>query len=296
MKFHTVRYPGTAANLKSGRALRLLLFLLPLFTVSVTAQPLLSFGVVADVQWSDKAKSGAMDYRASLGGLQRCVDALALEKLSFVVQLGDFVDGWEKDAVRSAADMDTVLKVFNRLQVMKVHVAGNHCYRATPPVLLKKWKLKKLYYDFAAAGKKGWRFIVLDGNDAGYGLISQTQVDWLKKTLAAAVKKKERVVVFCHFPLLREASPNHRLNNPELLLPVLESSGCVVAYIAGHDHAGGYTLQKGIHHITVCALVENAERITYALMNLYDTKLVEHGFGAEPARNCSFDATENSAR
>ncbi|MBL0176997.1 MAG: metallophosphoesterase [Ignavibacteria bacterium] len=296
MKLQAARHPGSAAHGTSARHVCALLLLLPLFLSPVIAQPRLSFGVVADVQWSDKDKSGAMDYRSSLGSLQRCVDALALEKLSFIVQLGDFIDGWEKDAVRSAADVDTVLKVFNRLKGMKVHVAGNHCYRATPTVLLKKWKLKKLYYDFAAAGTKGWRFIVLDGNDAGYGVISPAQVDWLKKILAAAVKKKERVVVFCHFPLLREASPNHRLNNPELLLPVLEGSGCVVAYIAGHDHAGGYTEQKGIHHITVRALVENAERTTYAVMNLHDTKLVEHGFGAEPVRSCVFGAIIKEAK
>ena len=260
--------------------------MLPCGLAPAHAQPRLSFGVVSDIQWSNKETSGAMDYRGSLSRLQLCVDALNLEKVAFVVQLGDFIDGWEGDAVRSGADVDTVLKVFNRLKSTKIHVAGNHCYRATPQVLLKKWKLKKLYYDFTVPSGKGWRFLVLDGNDAGYGVMGQAQLAWLQKTLALASKKKERVIVFCHFPLLREASPNHRLNNPEAVLPILERAGCVAAYIAGHDHAGGYTEQKGIHHITLTGLVEHPGKVSYAMMQVYDDRLKELGFGDEPVRTC----------
>ncbi len=55
--------------------------------------PLFSFGVAADVQYADKAMSGARDYRQSVISLQGAVGDLNTWGLSFVIQLGDIIDG-----------------------------------------------------------------------------------------------------------------------------------------------------------------------------------------------------------
>jgi len=74
-----------------------LLFLAPLAAQNLAqdsepAQPLLWFGVLADVQYADLDRSGARHYRTSLDRLAACVKDLNQRDLAFVVQLGDFSD------------------------------------------------------------------------------------------------------------------------------------------------------------------------------------------------------------
>ena len=264
-----------------------LLFVFHALSPAVHAQkPLLSFGVFSDVQWADRDAEGSRDYRGSRDRFRQIVAALNIERVAFSVQLGDFIDGWDTDSVRSGRDLDSVLRVSKAFKGKLMHVAGNHDHRAGANILRKKWKLKSLYYDFAIPASKGWRFVVLDANDGAGATIGEKQLAWFSKTLSTAKKKRERVIVFCHYPLLREAAPNHRLDNPEPILSMLDSAACVVAWIAGHDHAGGYTEYKGVHHITLRAVVEYPQKTPFAVVNLYADKLVELGFGAEQVRVC----------
>ena len=58
----------------------------------------------------------------------------------------------------------------------------------------------------------------------------------------------------------------------------------VIAYIAGHDHRGGYAVDKsGIHHLTVNGLIEaKPGTLDSATFELYDSKLVVKGSGNVP--------------
>jgi 3',5'-cyclic AMP phosphodiesterase CpdA len=211
------------------------------------------------------------------------------EKPSFVIQCGDLVDGWADDPVRTAADIDSVLEVVGRFTSPAYHVAGNHCYRAGAATLRRKYHLRSLYYDFRLPDVAGWRFIALDGNDAGYGLLGRAQLRWLGARLADALRRKERVIVFCHFPAVTEALPDERRGNADTLLSILEKSGVVRMYISGHEHAGGYALSRGIHHLTLKAMVDQSVRPTFAVMDVYDDQIIERGFGSEPDRILPID-------
>ncbi|MGK0301143.1 MAG: manganese-dependent ADP-ribose/CDP-alcohol diphosphatase, partial [Planctomycetota bacterium] len=95
-----------------------LLFLAPLGAQdSDTSRPLFSFGVLADVQYADKDRSGARYYRTSLDRLTSCVKDLNQRDLAFVMQLGDFIDDG-KDS------FDDVLPIWKKLNATRRSVIG----------------------------------------------------------------------------------------------------------------------------------------------------------------------------
>jgi 3',5'-cyclic AMP phosphodiesterase CpdA len=267
----------------------LLLALLPACAQQAEERPLFSFGVVADAQYADKAAAGARDYRASMGRLEDAVRALDGRNPAFVIQLGDIVDG-------AGADLDAILPVYDGLRAPHYHVRGNHDPRA----------IGQPYYDF---GRHGWRFIVLDGmnvnvanaegravqsalrsagakNAADWnGGIGSAQKEWLRKTLTAAAARQERALVFCHFPILQEAStPAHLLWNAGEILRIVEEYPGVRAWFNGHDHRGGYAQRNGIHHVTFPGMVESGARNSYTVVEVFGDRLELRGFGTAPSR------------
>jgi hypothetical protein len=64
--------------------------------------------------------------------------------------------------------------------------------------------------------------------------------------------------VFCHFPVFAAACrPDHLLWDHAEVLSILAAEPSVAAYICGHDHNGGYAMDRGVHHITMPGVVEN---------------------------------------
>lgn len=243
-----------------------------------------AFGVVADIQYGDKDGSASRDYRGSLERLGRCVAELNRQKLDFVIQLGDMIDGYPTNAAASLADLDKVLPVFNRLAAPKYHAVGNHCLSAGTNALAQRLGLASFYYTFTVPAAKGWRFVVLDGNDAGYGIVSERQLAWFQSTLGQAQQAGEKVICFCHFPLLKTAAEHHRMAKPEAVVKLLDAHTCVAAWIAGHEHAGGYARQRHVHHLTMRGLVEAPGSTAFARFELAGDRIRETGFGNEPGR------------
>ncbi|MDH7515505.1 MAG: metallophosphoesterase [Bacteroidota bacterium] len=252
-------------------------------------KPLFSFGLIADIEWADRDDSAGCYHRAVAGKLREAVHALNYEPLRFVVQLGDLIYARGDEVVHAQENMDAALSVLTKLKAPLYHVAGEHCREVGIDVLRKKWKATRLYRDFTVTGLHGWRFVILDGAEEGDGFLGRDQIAWFGKTLAQAMKKKERVIVFSHYPLIREAAPSRRLSRPDTLLAILDSLPCVAAWIAGHDHGGGYAVRNGVHHITIRALVAYPERATYSIVNVFADRIVELGCGFEPVRVCSFE-------
>ena len=247
------------------------------------SQKLFSFAVVADIQYADKETEGKRFYRKSLSNLERCVDDLNSRDLLFTIQLGDIIDGSESRQ-RTKTDLEKVLSVFNRLNMPKIHVVGNHCLVAGRELISQELGLEKFYYDFYFPEAEDWRFIVLDGNDAGYGILSDTQLTWLNLKLFDSREKGERIIIFCHYPALEAAALNHRLDEPGPLLEVMDKYDSVVAYITGHDHAGGYALRHDVHHITMHGMVEAPYKNAYAVIEVYPEMLKLIGYGVQPSR------------
>ena len=281
-------------------------------------KPILSFGVIADVQYADIKPEGGRHYRESLDRFKEAVQKFNELKPDFVIHTGDFID-------RHLSSYDAVLPVYEKLSMSHYFCLGNHDFAVRDDekaAIVAKQGLDKLgdgkgYYDFAPAGHAGWRFVVLNGNDislsssravsderkaaekvmaelkqkgaknAGMynGAVGPAQMAGLKATLATADAAGEKTVVFCHFPVYPPAEPT--LWNGDEVVSALESAKGVVAYIAGHDHKGGYAEKNGIHYLTVCGMVETNDT-AYALVEVRADGLHVTGFGRQRSHVLAF--------
>ena len=252
------------------------------------ADPQFSFGVLADLQYADQDTANGREYRRSLDKLRSAAEWFARERLEFVVQLGDLVDG-------GIDNLDRVLASWESL-APKRHVIGNHDGEIDRAALLGRLHLERGYYQFAAPG---WRFLVLDGSQSGpegarlleelraskepnaqtwNGAIAGEQKEWLRKALKEASAKGERAIVFCHFPVLPESCRrDHLLWNWREVLEILEAAPSVAAWINGHDHRGGYGVRAGIHYVTVPGVVENDIRDCARVVDVFPGRLLIRG-------------------
>jgi len=268
-----------------------------------------TFGVVADVQYGDCPSVGSRYYRASLKKLAECVREFNAKKVEFAIQLGDFIE-------QDFAAFDAVLPIWNRLDMPKYHVLGNHDLSGVQDqqknAVVAKLGMKSRYYSFKV---NGWRFVVLDGNDVSVlgvfpregnpryeeglamqkrvakmnkpntpdwnGGIGSEHIAWLKAELQKASGAGEKVILFSHFPVF---PPNvHNLWNEDEVLRVIESNQCVVAYVNGHNHAGNYAERNGVHYLTLKGMCETDET-AYAIVEVHGDHLNLVGYGREPGR------------
>ena len=270
-------------------------------------KPQFSFGVFADVQYAEYEPEIGRYFRDSAAKLAQCVDKFNLKELAFIVQLGDLIDS-------DFANFDKMLSVLGRLKTPIYHILGNHDFAVSPeqkPKVPEKLGLKNRYYDFT---HQNWRFVVLDSGDISFyandpesakykkaekiynqladshapnaetwnGGIDIDQIAWLKRTLGDASVNGQNVIVFCHAPFYPQTRYN--LWNDAELVETFESFDCVTACISGHNHHGNYSQKKGIHYLTLCAMVETPDENAYAIIEAYPDRLKVIGFGAVPAR------------
>ena len=264
--------------------------------------PLFRFGAVADCQYCE-ATSNVRKYSLSPKKLTACVEHYNKMELSFVVHLGDFID-------RDFESFDKVVPIYNQLKVPHYHVLGNHDFSVADDkkaLVPAKLGLKQRYYEFA---RKGWRFIVIDGNDVSLyawpksdprtkaaaeyhkslnprpptwnGALGDEQLKWIEVKLKAATKAKERVMLFCHFPVYPKNG--HNLWNDKALTDLLARYPCVAAYVNGHNHAGNYGESDGTHYLTLKGMVDT-EQSSYSVIEVYADRLVVKGFGREMDRD-----------
>ena len=274
-------------------------------------KPELSFGVLADAQYADARPWVNRQYLASAGKLADCVKELNTHKLDFTIHLGDFID-------RDFASFKVVCPIYDRLTMPHYHVLGNHDFSvseaAKPKVLaalhLDKLGTKKGYYDFAVGR---WRFVVLNGTDVSLyanapgtgkykqakammdelrkrrrrnlayynGALGDEQIAWLTRKLDAAAEAQQRVILFCHMPVFPDN--NHNLYNDVQVLEIIDKHPNVVAWLAGHRHAGNYASRKGVHYLTMKAIVETHFN-SFGIMEVYCDRLRLIGFGRETNR------------
>jgi predicted phosphodiesterase len=270
-------------------------------------EPLFRFGAVADCQYCKQTSAGRK-YSQSPQKLTECVAHYNKLNLAFVVHLGDFID-------RDFESFAKVVPIYNRLKAAHYHVLGNHDFsvvdekKASVPAQLG---LKNRYYDFA---HKGWRFIVLDGNDVSLyaypkndprtkaatafhrrlktgtptwnGGVGDKQLAWIESKLKAATKAKERVMLFCHFPV--HPANVHNLWNHSAITELLAKYPCVAAYLNGHNHAGNYGEKNGIHYLTLKGMVDT-QKNSYGVMEVHADRLILKGFGRQENREMKLPA------
>lgn len=261
-----------------------------------------TFGAIADCQYADQPDAGARRYRAASAKLQQAVAALNAQTLNFTVHLGDFTDqGWTA--------FETVAPIFAGLNAPGHHVLGNHDF-AVPAALKPEVPVRLgIPERYRAFTQNGWRMILLDGNDVSLhawpdgssaqltarefrdqhapgspdwnGGLGFVQLLWLDAQLAAADAAGESAIVMCHYPLL-PAGP-HALWNAGEVLAVLGAHPSVRLYLAGHDHEGGYVEQRGIHFLTLRAMLDGPDN-AWAVITANREEIRVDGNGREPDR------------
>ncbi len=277
--------------------------------INATAQddePLIRFGLIADIQYADCDAAGSRFYRNSLQKLADCVDSLNLQKVAFTINLGDVID-------RNFTGIDSVLIRLNRLENKVFNTTGNHDYSGVTDnqTLYDKLGMVSEYYAFK---RQNWVFILLNTNEvsdyaniagtakeqeltamrahlrssggrqnASYnGGISGEQLQWFNEQLAEAEKTGNKVLVFSHHPLYPESGFT-ALNNMEIL-HVIGNYSCVKAIFSGHHHAGNFARFNNIPVITVEGLIETEYDNAFGIVNIYDDKIVIKGQGRMRSR------------
>lgn len=276
-------------------------------TKTTTAQ--IKIGIFADCQYCDCEPAGNRFYRNSLDKLDQCIFEFNQDnKIDFVVGLGDLID-------RDFASFNEINNVLAKSNNKVYNVTGNHDYAVNPEYynkVPKQLNLKNTYYSIE---HKNWLFIFLDGNEITLnsnntktvtkaknilaeltstnqpnnkewnGGIGQTQISWLKKQLKNAENRNLNVALFCHYPLLPLEA--HSLWNSTEVLSVLNNHTCVKAWINGHNHAGGYALQNGIHFITLKGMVDTETENAYSIVSFTNKEISINGFGREESKKLS---------
>lgn len=265
-------------------------------------EPILRIGLVADPQYADQPTAGTRYYKESLWKLEEAIDTFNYYGVDFVQNLGDIIDsGW--------GNYDSILPIYELLahEIENHQLLGNHDY-AVDSALLKDLLLKlSMPYYYYSYSEKGWRFIVLDATDYSYfsnrlhhrdirqidfyfestkdkpnhhdwnGAIGKEQQSWLKQQLDSADLENQKIILFSHLPVRPQDDP-HNLWNDDEIANLLENSNHVVAFINGHNHAGGNAYINGIHHIGIFGMVENLIS-SYGILELYEDSLVLRGYG-----------------
>jgi len=121
------------------------------------------------------------------------------------------------------------------------------------------------------------RFVQFNGG------ITSKQLDWLKEQLTESKNRNEKVIIIGHIPIHPSACDHLDLlwNYKEVLDLLWIFDGTVLAYIAGHDHDGGYFLdRKNIHHLTLQAVVEcDPNTNSFATVHVYKDYILIEGVG-----------------
>lgn len=284
--------------------------------------PVFSFGVVADVQYADKpigSYEGRLQrYREAPGKLEAAVKDFnkAKEQLSFVLTLGDIIDG-NVTAEKTEADFEVILDKLSKLEVQPVHhVLGNHCLALPRSTLIERLKMPARYYTVLM--HPGWRLIILDSMDLSVrwpegseelkearefmqehhlgeahpqmstwnGGLRGEQMRWLKETLFAAERAKERVLVALHHPLVVGSAPaTHLVWNHAQVRDMLVRSPSVVAIFCGHYHVGGYEQVHHTHFVTIEAILEAQPNcVAHGIVNIFLDHINIIGYGHVKSR------------
>lgn len=270
-----------------------------------------TIGLVADAQYADVETKGTRHYRRSIAKLAAAVEHFNDRELAFAVHLGDLID-------REWRSFDEITRPLAASRHRWHHLLGNHDFEVlserrpgVPARLGMAWR-------YGSFDHGGFRFVVLDSNDVSTyahpegsppqagaarelarlqaarvrqakpwnGGLGRAQLAWLEDTCAAASQERRRVVILCHHPVLPDA--DHNLWNAPEVVALLGRQPAVVAWLNGHNHAGGFAQHQGVPHVTLHGMVETADTTAFATARLLEDRMIITGHGREPSRELLF--------
>ena len=114
------------------------------------------------------------------------------------------------------------------------------------------------------------------------GGLSENQLRWFDETLKLARNNGDRCFIFSHMPCyISCCRPSGLIWNSEKIVEIMhQHKGAVAAFIAGHDHDGGYAVDEvGIHHLVLPSPLECAKNeVAYGHITIPDTSLSSSPF------------------
>lgn len=270
-------------------------------------KPLLTFGLITDVQYADADPNGERHYRESVGKLKTAVEWLSKQALPFTLHLGDFID-------RDFKSFDAVLPLLAGLGHPVRHLLGNHDYDVADGEKARVTARLGMPGDWYSFASGGVRFVMLDTNDLSVykhpegspedlaadamlakleaakvpgakkwnGGLSEKQLAWLNAELTAADKAGEPVILCGHHPLL--PSEMHQAWNADAVAAVIDRHPCVRAYFNGHNHAGADVVRNGIPYLTFKSVLHEPGVNSYSAIRLFADRLEIIGNGREQSR------------
>ena len=100
------------------------------------------------------------------------------------------------------------------------------------------------------------------------------------------------MILFCHFPVFPKDV--HNLWNAKQVLSVLTRHPHVVAYMNGHNHAGGYGKLSGQHYVTFKGMV-NTHETAYSVVHVHRDRLEIKGEGRQQDKTLPLQAASKKA-
>jgi len=285
-----------------------------LLTVSCVATPaeteVIRFGLIADTH--------AHDVDSPLEGkwmsrteerLTTFITAMNAWAPSFIIELGDFVNGWvvlgaePGDPARIPDILAWANALYNQFDGPAYHVIGNHdVYNLDKPQYLEILGMDATSYSFDVGG---YHFVVLDvqvaedGSDLAHtytgvaGFVTEAGLDWLRADLAAT---QMPTIVCVHQPLddFIEEWGRATVSNQDELQQLFVSDGDVIAVFQGHEHDNIHNVIEGIHYVTFEAMVDQDTPPTWAQITLdpVSQTIVIEGFGVQESYSLSYSIDE----
>lgn len=234
--------------------------------------------------------------------------AMNLWAPDFVIELGDFINGWvvlgtdPGDPARIPSILAWADSLYEQFDGPSYHVIGNHdLYNLDKIQYLRILDREATFYSFDVSA---YHIIVLDvqyaadGTDLANtftgvaGFVPETELAWLRADLAAT----DRPTIICvHQPLDEstadmEAWGRATVFNQDAVRDLFVEDGDVIAVLQGHDHINDYQLLNGIHYITFEAMVDQNTPATWAqiTLNPVSRSLVIEGIGVQASYELAY--------
>ncbi len=238
-----------------------------------------------DMHYSDIPQKSERNRPQSLNKVKRIIAEHA-EGCDFIINLGDTADMVNGGKEQAELWRDTAEAMLSSGKEA-YSLIGNHDTSTDKRVWQNVMGMTGRYYSFTC---DGYKIICLDPNNNDEKtafpekeilwsevFIDDEQFEWLKEEIN---NSENEVIIFSHELLLlenRENDDDHVLRNRDKVIELIEKSGKVRAFFAGHYHWGDYVRHNGIDYITfrsIC-LEDNA---AHAVVTVEKDKITVEGF------------------
>jgi alkaline phosphatase len=273
---------------------------------------LVSFGLFTDLHAHDR--DSPLDGKWMTHTEERLTaftETMNARAVDFVVQLGDFVNGWLVlgadlgDPERIPSILAWADALYSAFAGPRYHVLGNHdLFNLDKAEIRSILGLDSTYYSFDAGP---FHFVTLDvqyaqdGADLANtfsgvaGFVPDAELTWLRQDLAA--NRGRPTIVFVHQMLdafIEEWGRPLVANQPNVQR-VLQEAGNVIAVFQGHDHAYRHEVVGGIHYVTFEALVDQDSPPSWAVITLdpLARTITIDGTGDQPSETLHYGPSED---